>query len=44
VVFGAGDLSTAHSDEEWIAEEDLRRLTDLLSTLIEEWPGRARAF
>lgn len=44
VVFGAGDLGSAHSDEEWIAEEDLRRLTDLLSTLIREWPGRARAF
>jgi acetylornithine deacetylase/succinyl-diaminopimelate desuccinylase-like protein len=44
VVFGAGDLGPAHSDEEWISEDDLRHLTEALAVLIEEWPGRARAF
>jgi acetylornithine deacetylase/succinyl-diaminopimelate desuccinylase-like protein len=43
VVFGAGDLGPAHSDEEWIAEDDLRHLTEALAVLIDEWPGRARA-
>lgn len=43
MVFGAGDLGPAHSDEEWIAEDDLRRLTELLTTLIHDWPARARA-
>jgi acetylornithine deacetylase/succinyl-diaminopimelate desuccinylase-like protein len=43
VVFGAGDLGPAHSDEEWITEDDLRHLTEALAVLIEEWPGRARA-
>ncbi|HEV8572306.1 MAG TPA: M20/M25/M40 family metallo-hydrolase [Actinomycetota bacterium] len=43
VVFGAGDLGPAHSDEEWIAEDDLRHLTEALAVLIEEWPNRARA-
>jgi acetylornithine deacetylase/succinyl-diaminopimelate desuccinylase len=42
VVFGGGDLSSAHSDEEWISEDDLRHLTEVLAILIEEWPGRAR--
>ncbi len=42
VVFGAGDLGPAHSDEEWIAEDDLRHLTEALAILIEEWPRRAR--
>lgn len=44
VVFGAGDLGPAHSDEEWIAEDDLRRLTEVLTTLIHDWPTRSRAF
>lgn len=43
VVYGGGDLGPAHSDEEWIAEDDLRHLTELLAILIEEWSGRARA-
>jgi acetylornithine deacetylase/succinyl-diaminopimelate desuccinylase-like protein len=44
VVYGAGDLIPAHSDNEWISEDDLLHLTEVLAVLIEEWSGRARAF
>lgn len=44
VVYGAGHLAPAHSDQEWITEDDLHHLTEALAVLIEEWPRRARAF
>jgi acetylornithine deacetylase/succinyl-diaminopimelate desuccinylase-like protein len=43
VVYGGGDLGPAHSDNEWISEDDLLHLTEVLAVLIEEWPRRARA-
>jgi acetylornithine deacetylase/succinyl-diaminopimelate desuccinylase-like protein len=44
VVYGGGDLAPAHSDDEWISEDDLLHLTEVLAVLIEEWPRRTRAF
>ncbi|HXF56364.1 MAG TPA: M20/M25/M40 family metallo-hydrolase [Actinomycetota bacterium] len=41
VVFGAGHLSSAHSDLEWVAEADLRTLARVLALLIQGWhPAR----
>lgn len=37
IVFGAGDLSVAHSQEEWILEEDLLFLTELLIYVIDNY-------
>lgn len=37
VVFGAGDLSVAHSQNEWVREEDLLFLTELLIYVIDNY-------
>lgn len=34
VVFGAGDLASAHSDHEWVRVADLTRLAEVLRTLL----------
>jgi acetylornithine deacetylase/succinyl-diaminopimelate desuccinylase-like protein len=34
VVFGAGDLGSAHSDHEWVRVADLLRLADVLAALL----------
>ena len=39
VVFGPGDIAQAHTDEEWIALEQLERGVDYYSTLIRRWCG-----
>jgi acetylornithine deacetylase/succinyl-diaminopimelate desuccinylase-like protein len=37
VVFGAGELTTAHSDNEWIGNDDLVRLSDVLARLLRNY-------
>lgn len=37
VVFGAGDLSVAHSQEEWVREDDLLFLAELLIYVIDNY-------
>jgi acetylornithine deacetylase/succinyl-diaminopimelate desuccinylase-like protein len=37
VVFGAGELTTAHSDLETVAVSDLVRLTDALRALLRSY-------
>lgn len=37
VVFGAGHLGTAHSDEEWVRFSDLMVLSQILTRLLEIW-------
>jgi len=37
VVFGAGDLTSAHSDHEWVAAVDLVRLSDMLRRLLRDY-------
>ncbi len=37
IVFGAGDLSVAHSEEEWVLEDDLLFLTELLIYVIDSY-------
>lgn len=41
VVFGAGDLASAHSDREWVAVDDLVRLAAILGTVFRS-AGTAR--
>ena len=37
VVFGAGDLTPAHSDHEWVRVGDLQRLSEVLARLIADY-------
>lgn len=37
VIFGAGDLSVAHSQEEWVWEKDLLFLTELLIYIVDNY-------
>jgi acetylornithine deacetylase/succinyl-diaminopimelate desuccinylase-like protein len=37
VVFGAGDLASAHSDLEWVKADDLVRLTEVLQRLLKNY-------
>lgn len=37
VVFGAGHLGTAHSDEEWVSFSDLLTLSQILKKLLQIW-------
>ncbi|GIW10975.1 MAG: M20/M25/M40 family metallo-hydrolase [Chloroflexi bacterium] len=40
VVFGAGELGTAHSDREWVRRRDLEVVAQTLQLLIDHWVDR----
>ena len=40
VVFGAGELGTAHSDHEWVRLGDLQAVANTIATLVDEWVDR----
>lgn len=37
ICFGPGDIALAHAAEEWVAEEDIERATDVLTRLAGQW-------
>lgn len=39
ICFGPGDLSLAHSPEEWVAIADIERATDVLARFASRWCG-----
>lgn len=42
ICFGPGDMSLAHSDEEWVAVDEIERATRVLTRLALTWPGEPR--
>jgi len=42
ICFGPGDMSLAHSDEEWVAVDEIERATRVLTRLALTWSGEPR--
>jgi acetylornithine deacetylase len=42
ICFGPGDMSLAHSDEEWVSVDEIERATRVLTQLALTWSGDAR--
>ena len=42
ICFGPGDMSLAHSDEEWVSVDEIERATRVLTRLALTWTGETR--
>jgi acetylornithine deacetylase len=42
ICFGPGDMSLAHSDEEWVSTDEIERATRVLTQLALTWSGETR--